>query len=53
MKYIFCDIKQDIYLSFYIYQTLQSMFDNNNNIFAIVQSTFSDLLKDSNPLGLE
>ena len=26
---------------------------NNNNIFAIVQSTVSDLLKDSNPLGLE
>ena len=29
------------------------MNNNNNNIFAIVQSTFSDLLKDSNPLGLE
>ena len=26
---------------------------DNNNIFAIVQSTVSDLLKDSNPLGLE
>ena len=26
--------------------------NNNNTIFAIVQSTVSDLLKDSNPLGL-
>ena len=32
---------------------LSSYLDNNNNIFAIVQSTVSDLLKDSNPLGLE
>ena len=37
-----------------MYDSLQQLLDyNNNNIFAIVQSTVSDLLKDSNPLGLE
>ena len=35
------------------WRSLSRACNNNNNIFAIVQSTVSDLLKESNPLGLE
>ena len=45
---------EPVFLSVQLFcEALSSIFDNNiNNIFAIVQSTVSDLLKDSNPMGV-
>ena len=47
------ELNQDVLKDYFCFQMHFYPKINNNNIFAIVQSTFSDLLKDSNPLGLE